>query len=159
MDEHDSNPYQSPSVISTATDRAAPDLTKVSGWFNLLFSPRGRSGRTTYWISQLFALVMFVFLPVEQESTDIESDSFGDLLAIVLVLVFVLAFWSMIVIQIKRWHDLDKSGYWFLINFLPLGGLIACGMQGFGRGTVGPNRFGPDPRESLKAIAEPEASH
>lgn len=48
--------------------------------------------------------------------------------------------------QIKRWHDLDKSGWWVLINFIPIVGGLWCLVEcGFLKGTVGPNRFGPDP--------------
>ena len=47
---------------------------------------------------------------------------------------------------IKRWHDRDKSGWWTLINLIPVVGtlwtLVECG---FLRGTAGANRFGPNP--------------
>ena len=59
--------------------------------------------------------------------------------------VFLLSLISIIV-QVKRWHDRDKSGWWVLINFVPVVGplwaLVECG---FLRGTLGDNRFGPDP--------------
>jgi uncharacterized membrane protein YhaH (DUF805 family) len=55
----------------------------------------------------------------------------------------------LIVVQIKRWHDLDKSGAWILINFIPFFGplwtLIQCG---FVRGTEGENQYGLDPLEN-----------
>ena len=48
--------------------------------------------------------------------------------------------------DVKRYHDVDKSGWWVLILLVPVVGfvwfLIECGFQ---RGTSGPNRFGPDP--------------
>jgi uncharacterized membrane protein YhaH (DUF805 family) len=50
------------------------------------------------------------------------------------------------IVQIKRWHDRDKSGWWVLINFIPiLGGLWSLIECGFVKGTNGKNRFGPDP--------------
>lgn len=46
----------------------------------------------------------------------------------------------------KRWHDHDKSGWWFLLSFVPyLGGLVSFVICGCLRGTRGPNRYGPDP--------------
>jgi uncharacterized membrane protein YhaH (DUF805 family) len=52
-----------------------------------------------------------------------------------------------IIVQIKGWHDRDKSGWWILINLVPCIGalwtLIECG---FLPGTRGDNRFGPNPR-------------
>ena len=66
--------------------------------------------------------------------------------AIIETLVFVLFLWVGLAVQIKRWHDRDKSGWWALLNLVPLIGtlwiLIECG---FLRGTYGANRFGPDP--------------
>ncbi|MDB6117012.1 MAG: hypothetical protein JWO08_793 [Verrucomicrobiaceae bacterium] len=51
-----------------------------------------------------------------------------------------------IIIQVKRWHDLDKSGWWVLFNFLPfIGGIITFINCGCLKGTKGPNRFGDDP--------------
>jgi uncharacterized membrane protein YhaH (DUF805 family) len=53
--------------------------------------------------------------------------------------------WISVAVQVKRWHDRDKSGWWFLMNFVPIIGwlwvLIECG---FLRGTPGPNRFGEE---------------
>jgi uncharacterized membrane protein YhaH (DUF805 family) len=54
--------------------------------------------------------------------------------------------WPSVVVQVKRWHDIDFSGWWIFANFIPfvgtLGALVA---NGFIRGTNGPNRFGGDP--------------
>lgn len=67
----------------------------------------------------------------------------GGLLGGILVLV---ALYPSICVQIRRWHDRDKSGWWCLIAFVPIIGmiwvLVECGCL---KGTDGPNRFGPDP--------------
>jgi uncharacterized membrane protein YhaH (DUF805 family) len=60
--------------------------------------------------------------------------------------VNLLLLWPAIAVAVKRWHDRDKPGWWVLIVLLPLiGGLWALIDNGCLRGTVGPNRFGPDP--------------
>ena len=55
--------------------------------------------------------------------------------------------WTHLAVFVKRWHDRDKSGWWVLINLIPVIGwfwtLIECG---FLDGTVGPNKYGPDPK-------------
>jgi len=42
-------------------------------------------------------------------------------------------------------HDIDKSGWWWLIIFIPLVGFIILIVWACTQGTMGPNRFGPDP--------------
>ena len=65
------------------------------------------------------------------------------LCSLMLLAVSVAAIWSGICIGIKRYHDLDKSGAWVLIQFVPLIGPLWYLIEaGFFRGTTGPNRFG-----------------
>ena len=56
---------------------------------------------------------------------------------------FGLVLWIGLSVQIKRWHDRNKSGWWALLNLIPVIGqiwiLIECGIL---PGTVGGNRFG-----------------
>lgn len=54
--------------------------------------------------------------------------------------------WPALAVSVKRWHDRGKSGWWVLINLVPLvGWLWAVVETGFLRGTPGPNRYGDDP--------------
>jgi uncharacterized membrane protein YhaH (DUF805 family) len=50
------------------------------------------------------------------------------------------------VVNAKRLHDRDKSGWWVLITLISILGdlwlVVECGCL---RGTVGENRYGPDP--------------
>lgn len=62
------------------------------------------------------------------------------------VLFLLSMVWPAVVIQIKRWHDRGKSGHWFFINFIPfIGSFWVLIETSFLRGTVGENRYGPDP--------------
>ncbi|MBF0560714.1 MAG: DUF805 domain-containing protein [Alphaproteobacteria bacterium] len=59
---------------------------------------------------------------------------------------FFLNFWMGLCVTIKRYHDRNKSGWWILIQLVPLVGPIWYLIDvGFLRGTSGDNRFGPDP--------------
>ena len=63
-------------------------------------------------------------------------------------IVSLLLIWPALAVTAKRWHDRDKSGWWNLINFVPvIGWLWALIETGFLPGTIGDNRFGPDPIE------------
>ncbi|MBJ6108930.1 DUF805 domain-containing protein [Hymenobacter sp. BT523] len=45
-----------------------------------------------------------------------------------------------------RLHDLDLRAWWWLVMLLPgVSYVLGAGLQ-FVQGTVGPNRFGPDPK-------------
>jgi len=46
---------------------------------------------------------------------------------------------------IRRLHDTDRSGWWLLIAFIPLIGVIVLLVFFVSGGTAGANRFGEDP--------------
>jgi uncharacterized membrane protein YhaH (DUF805 family) len=48
-------------------------------------------------------------------------------------------------ITARRLHDIDRSGWWMLLGIIPIIGWIVLLVWYCKRGTVGPNRFGPDP--------------
>ena len=105
-----------------------------------LLTTKGRISGSTFWIYLIFINIsVFVgFLPKSESVPQVVTTTLGLLMIPVLVVG--------IIVQIKRWHDLDKSGWWVLINFIPIIGQLWCLVEcGFGEGTVGPNRFGPDP--------------
>jgi len=49
-------------------------------------------------------------------------------------------------VAIRRLHDIDKSGWWYLIGLIPLIGLIVLIVWFATDGTRGRNRFGADPK-------------
>ena len=51
----------------------------------------------------------------------------------------------MLAVQVRRLHDIDKSGWNILWFNIPLVGSILMIVWYCRRGTVGDNRFGPDP--------------
>jgi uncharacterized membrane protein YhaH (DUF805 family) len=110
-------------------------------WRQFLFSHHGRVGRKGYWLMVLlllpFAIASWVINGGGWEHDPIDPPG---------VLAMLPIIWPALAVQIKRWHDRGKSGWWFLINFIPLiGGIWALVENGFLKGTAGDNRFGPDP--------------
>lgn len=66
-----------------------------------------------------------------------------------LMVVGVVAALAMLVpniaVTVRRFHDQDKSGWFYLLSFIPyVGGLIMIIFM-CQAGTRGPNRFGSDP--------------
>jgi uncharacterized membrane protein YhaH (DUF805 family) len=63
-----------------------------------------------------------------------------------IILLYIPMIWCMLAIQCKRWHDLDKSGWWYFISWIPFVGSIWFLIEtGCLRGTFGLNRYGEDP--------------
>ena len=108
-----------------------------------LLSFQGRISRRTYWGFSLLSAVIYYAIMIglavvfEDESPYILTG---------LLILNVSLIWISLALQIKRWHDLDKSGWWVLVGMIPLIGLIIVLIQaGCFRGTDGPNQYGADP--------------
>jgi len=56
-----------------------------------------------------------------------------------------------IAVQVRRFHDQDKSGWFVLLAFIPIIGSIAVLVFMCLSGTDGPNRFGNDPKNPTNA--------
>ena len=129
----------------------------------LLFSPSGRIGRARWWLGQIAALaiaiIFVVFFGMLHGVTE-QSLSTDDLhLAVGLLILFVLLLWMTFCLTVKRYHDRGKSGWWYLIQFVPLiGGIWALVELGFCSGDDGDNEYGDGPDlnigEDLKELRE-----
>jgi hypothetical protein len=97
---------------------------------DFFYSFSGRITRTRWWFFNIPVFFLMLWL-----------SRFMPLAVFVLLIPFLA-------VSVKRFHDLNRSAWWVLIAFIPLIGniaqLIFCG---FIRGSIGENRFGPDPLE------------
>jgi uncharacterized membrane protein YhaH (DUF805 family) len=105
----------------------------------------GRARRAEYWWFTLFIGVLFAGLTMVDIALlgmeTIDEYGIGPVAGLSSLLVVIPG----LAVTVRRLHDRDKSGWWLLWSLLPLiGGLILL-IQYVQRGTVGDNRFGPDP--------------
>ena len=100
-------------------------------------SPSGRLNRQSYLLAGLVSAGIFVALSL---ITALITASM-----IVRISVMLLFAYVGMVLQIKRCHDRDRSGFFVLLNFIPLVNLWVLIDLVFLRGTTGPNQYGPDP--------------
>jgi len=73
------------------------------------------------------------------------------ILLAVIVVGFAIAAATLvphIAVIVRRLHDSNESGLWFWLLLLPAIGTVAITMMTLQRGTRGPNRYGPDPRDT-----------
>jgi uncharacterized membrane protein YhaH (DUF805 family) len=121
----------------------------------------GRARRAEYWwfvlactiggalMNVIDALVFGVTVMPSPELAESASSMEMDLYYFV-PSIFGSVFWLALIIpsisvSVRRLHDLDKSGWWWWLWLLPLIGWIIMLIWYLGRGTVGPNAYGPDP--------------
>ena len=122
-------------------------------FIQICFSFKGRINRTTWWMMQLLTLPIFIIASVitynayTALSMPILITSIY-LIPIVLILVLI---WVSLAVTTTRLPDRDKSGWWLLINFIPI---IAMFELGFIKGTRGNNRFGADSETSSETVIE-----
>ncbi len=113
----------------------------------------GRSRRKEYWMFALGVIgvvVLLCALALLMSGGLSGMAQNGGFLAGPFMIIFGVFWLGLIVpsiaVQVRRFHDQDKSGWFVLLNFIPyLGGLIVLVFM-FLEGTRGPNRFGPDPK-------------
>ncbi|HEX7770618.1 MAG TPA: DUF805 domain-containing protein [Dokdonella sp.] len=124
-------------------------------WKNLLFSFNGRVGRGAYWGLFVASLILFGALggaSIMSMLSGADPTAAAGGMSTAMVVASLLFLWPALAIQAKRWHDVDKSAWWILINLVPVvGGLIALVFNGFIAGTPGANRFGPAPAKGAAA--------
>lgn len=77
-----------------------------------------RATRSEYWYFQLFNSIISIFILVL-------SVVGGKLLILLAFLYGLVVLIPGLSVTIRRLHDINKSGWWFLVNFIPfVGGII-----------------------------------
>ncbi len=105
----------------------------------------GRSQRQEYWMFVLGVILAAIVLAIIEGIVGI-GGSVGGVYGPLTLLLVLAIFIPALAVQVRRFHDQDKSGWFVLLNFIPfVGGLIVLVFMCLD-GTPGPNRFGPDPK-------------
>ena len=99
----------------------------------------GRASRREYWIFILINIIIGVAL---QSAFSIFSAKLG----LIVGAVYNLAmFIPSIAVGVRRLHDVNKSGWYLLIVFIPIVGFIWLLILNLTAGDVGENMYGPSP--------------
>jgi uncharacterized membrane protein YhaH (DUF805 family) len=146
----------------------------IGGDFSSTFGYRGRLGRGQFWAGMTMVLAVAV-MTTGALATALDPASSGTGIVVLTAALIPLFFWLFSLVAIRRLHDRDMSGWWFLpfgalpvlltasslsdgrllpqlgslSGLLQLAAVILAGFGlltlGFGHGTPGMNRFGPPP--------------
>lgn len=135
----------------------------------------GRSRRMEFWSFFLLSLIVTIVITgikmaTGTSMTSVAMSNPGNVMAIYGSMYsgvgILLALWQLgtlipnIALNIRRLHDRDMSGWWFLglvigmiIPILNFFVIIAYLVLMLLPGTRGPNRFGPDPKDPASVAA------
>jgi uncharacterized membrane protein YhaH (DUF805 family) len=136
----------------------------------LLFSFQGRLNRKPYWMTIIaITVIVLVVLLIALAMAREHRFEFAGVTMAVLVILYIPLVWIGLAIGAKRLHDRDKSAWWLVVFYAIPTILSAAADQtedltlvilhlisfaitvwafvelGCLRGTIGPNRYGPDP--------------
>lgn len=119
----------------------------------------GRARREEYWMFTLFHYIIICALAIIGGLAFAATDSV--FLMAILIFGYVLAtFIPSLAVTVRRLHDIGKSGWFFLIQFIPYVGGIIMLVFTVKNGDTGSNEYGPDPKaeyiEQIDDIEKPQ---
>ncbi|MFO8231247.1 MAG: DUF805 domain-containing protein [Longimonas sp.] len=115
------------------------------------FSFRGRLGRLAHFLQSIAVMGVLIIAIAGTTATLVVTEELvgGDglflLSAAAMVVVYAAAAVLLVFVSIKRLHDLDLSGWFYLVMLIPFVSFLFALYMLFAPGTDGPNRYGPVP--------------
>lgn len=143
-------------AMAATSQSAYQAIKKEETWKEKYFSFQGRLNRKRYilrsivnnlvshFLNCILAVISFVF---SGESDIIHFTFYGepDLLFGISIIVCILSFVAGVSLSVRRLHDLNRSGFFFLLFFIPIVNFFLGIYIIFFKGTEGDNRYGSDP--------------
>lgn len=77
---------------------------------------KGRARRKEYWYFYLVVIILYI--------VGVIIDSIIGTEGIIVALIALAIFLPMLAVSVRRLHDINRSGWWYLISFVPLIGAI-----------------------------------
>ena len=82
----------------------------------------GRASRSEYWWAFLYFILLYAGLLI---GTSVDLGSLGTLLTLALSLLVLGTCIPMITVSVRRLHDCDKSGWFYLLGLIPIVAFIS----------------------------------
>ncbi len=103
----------------------------------------GRARRKEYWMFALFYMISYVITSIV---ASILPESIGSLVLLVFTLGLIVPCLSALV---RRLHDTGRSGWWVLLQIVPVIGPIVVFIFCVLEGEPTDNEYGPNPKITL----------
>ncbi len=116
----------------------------VSSFFARWKDFNGRSSRSEYWWATFFVILTSIFTNILTLFLGL-SGSIVAIIVLLLIVIFSLFLTiASLALVVRRLHDTNKSGWWYLITFTIIGVLPLLYWY-CKKGDEGENRFGSNP--------------
>ncbi|MBP1225835.1 DUF805 domain-containing protein [Flavobacterium sp. 1355] len=112
----------------------------------------GRARRSEYWYYNLVSIIISIILAIVDYFTGSVIGA-GDL-GILRGLYSLLVLLPGLAVMIRRLHDIGKSGWFILVLFIPIAGIIWFVISLCTEGDSGSNQYGADPKDEFDEMEE-----
>ncbi|MCM3600019.1 DUF805 domain-containing protein [Robertmurraya korlensis] len=99
---------------------------------------QGRARRKEYWMFFLFNFLITILLSLIETMLGL-----GGILSGIYGLAVLL---PSIAVSVRRLHDIGRTGWWMLLSFIPVIGLIVLLVFAVLDSQPGENKYGPNPK-------------
>ena len=107
----------------------------------------GRARRKEYWMFIVFNIIFVALAARLDDILGLYNYEYGSgpINGIYSLIILI----PSIAVAVRRLHDIGKSGWMLLVVFIPLIGVIWLIVLFVREGDLGPNEYGPNPKEEL----------
>ena len=103
---------------------------------------RGRARRKEFWVFWLVHLLILVAISFVDAALGTAEDDVG----FGFLGYYALTFLPALAVSVRRLHDTGRSGWWILLNAVPVvGSLVVLAFSAMD-GAPGDNEYGPNPK-------------
>jgi signal peptidase I len=139
----------------------SPDMSPRAAFFSF----KGRISRSRYWeysvllniaAAVLIYMISVFFFQIADSVRDSAAirDHRPTLFIVVALLLYALATWVGLSLQVKRLHDRGRTGWLSLLNLIPIVGPLLLAIDTYLlSGKPGPNRYGSAPKSCPRSTA------
>jgi uncharacterized membrane protein YhaH (DUF805 family) len=134
--------HQGGSPVEQAFPSADELITSIKLPLQRYADFNGRSRRKEFWLFQL------IYIPITLTVVLFAGMGASSLATLVLAATILGLFIPQLALQVRRFHDQGKSGWFALFNLIPYIGIFIVLIFMLVEGTEGENEYGPDPKLS-----------
>ena len=109
----------------------------------------GRARRKEYWMFALFNFLIYIAILIFSAILGSIDNSLALIGSLLLVIYGLAIFVPSLAVAVRRLHDTGRSGWWFLIAFVPVVGGIILLVFTVQDSVPGENEYGKNPKEVL----------